>query len=206
MPADDEILEMLARALKPVDRGPAPDRVATLRAAVAQQAESGSRPVSGPRRQRYPRWAPIAAAAAAVTVAFLVGTSVQRSGKAKQTGGTIEFEAALRAPAGNATADVEGTKIGIGRIVRFHSDDLPILPKGEYYEVWFVGPGDTPAQRNRISAGTFHPDEKGRSDVQLTAAVDPAKYPELSVTAEPGDGDPSPNGPEVLRSRLQVRR
>lgn len=206
MPTDDELLKMLASALEPVDPGPTPDRVATLRAAVAQQTESGPRPVPGTRQRRYPRWAPIAAAAAAVLIAFLVGTSVQLPGKNNQAGGTIEFEAALRAPAGNAAADVVGTKTGIGRIVRLHSDDLPILPKGEYYEVWFVGPGDTPAQRNRISAGTFHPDEQGRSDVQLTAAVDPAKYPELSVTAEPGDGDPALNGPEVLRSRLQVRR
>lgn len=206
MPTDDEVLEMLARALEPVNRALAPDRVAALRAAVARQAESGTRPVPGPRRHRSARWATIAIAAAAVLVAFLVGTSVRRPGKDNRTGGTIEFEAALRAPAGSAAAEVEGTKTGIGRIVRLHSDDLPILPKGEYYEVWFVGPGDTPAQRNRISAGTFHPDEQGRSDVQLTAAVDPAKYPELSVTAEPGDGDPAPNGPEVLRSRLQVRR
>ncbi len=62
-----------------------------------------------------------------------------------------------------------------------------------------------PAKPNRISAGTFHPDDDGRSKVELTAAVDPSKYPELSVTAEPGDGNPAPNGPEVLRTRLQVR-
>ena len=63
----------------------------------------------------------------------------------------------------------------------------------------------TPAKPNRISAGTFHPDDNGRSKVELTAAVEPAKYPELSVTAEPGDGNPAPNGPEVLRTRLQVK-
>jgi len=53
---------------------------------------------------------------------------------------------------------------------------------------------------NRISAGTFHPDEQGNSSVRLHAAVDPAKFPELSVTAEPGDGNPERAGPEVLRS------
>jgi len=36
--------------------------------------------------------------------------------------------------------------------------------------------------------------------VRLHAAVDPAKFPELSVTAEPGDGNPERTGPEVLRS------
>ena len=145
------------------------------------------------------------AAAAAVTIAFLAGANLVDSDGTDPTAGTVEFEAALRAPGGDATADVVGIKTGIGRIVRLDSDDLPILPKGEYYEVWFVGPGDTPAKPNRISAGTFHPDDDGRSKVELTAAVDPAKYPDLAVTAEPGDGNPAPNGPEVLRTRLQVK-
>jgi hypothetical protein len=43
--------------------------------------------------------------------------------------------------------------------------------------------------------------EQGRSLLELTAAVDPALYPVLSVTAEPGDGNPGRTGPEVLRSR-----
>jgi len=33
-----------------------------------------------------------------------------------------------------------------------------------------------------------------------TSEPDPAKHPILSVTAEPGDGDPSPSGPDILRS------
>jgi hypothetical protein len=96
---------------------------------------------------------------------------------------------------------VEVTKTGIGRVIAFASDDLPILPEGDYYELWFVGSGDGPARRNRISAGTFHPDPDGRSHASFTAAVDPTLYPTVSVTAEPGDGDPAPTGPEVLRSR-----
>ena len=34
----------------------------------------------------------------------------------------------------------------------------------------------------------------------FAAAVDPALYPVLIVTAELGDGDPRPTGPEVVRS------
>ncbi len=92
------------------------------------------------------------------------------------------------------------TETGIGRVIQFDTTKLPILPKGEFYELWFVGPGDSPGRPNRISAGTFHPDKQGRSKVTFAAAVDPAKYPVLSVTAEPGDGDPSPSGPDILRS------
>ena len=93
---------------------------------------------------------------------------------------------------------MEVTRTGIGRVVELSSDDLPILPKGELYEVWFVGPDDRPGSPQRISAGTFHPDEDGRTRVTLAAAVDPALFPTIVVTAEPGDGDPAP-GREVLR-------
>jgi anti-sigma-K factor RskA len=157
---------------------------------------------AGPRRQpkrdrRRLRWRIAAAGvsvAAAVTAAVVVGLG------AGGPPGDLELRTALVASTGTARASVEVRKTGIGRVIAFRSDSLPILPKGEYYELWFVGRGDAPGRRNRISAGTFHPDDDGRSDVELTAAVEPALYPTLSVTAEPGDGDPRPNGPEVLRS------
>ena len=204
MPTDDELLGLLGQALAPRDRAPAPDRVAALRVAVAQRPIEVPHTAPGAHVPRL-QWLTGVAAAAAVAVAFLAGANLVDSDDTDPTAGTVEFEAALRSPAGDSTAEVVGIKTGIGRIVRLNSDDLPILPKGEYYEVWFVGPGDTPAKPNRISAGTFHPDDQGRSEVELTAAVDPAKYPELAVTAEPGDGNPAPNGPEVLRTRLQVK-
>jgi hypothetical protein len=93
-----------------------------------------------------------------------------------------------------------GPRRGAGVEIEFRTDELPVLPKGEYYELWFVSPGDRPGAPNRISAGTFHPDEEGRSNVRFTAAVDPAEYPRLAVTAEPGDGDPAPTSPDVMRS------
>jgi hypothetical protein len=101
-------------------------------------------------------------------------------------------------PETGSWANVEVRKTGIGRVIRFESDELLILPKARRH-------ADTP---NRISAGTFHPDEDGRSHVTFAAAVDPAKYPVLSVTAEPRDGDPEPTRPEVLRSSepTDVRR
>ena len=72
--------------------------------------------------------------------------------------------------------------------------------------MWFVGPGDRPGAPNRISAGTFHPNHEGRSRVTLTAAVDPAKYPEIAVTAEPAGGGPAPTGRDVVRRRAQPGR
>ena len=43
-----------------------------------------------------------------------------------------------------------------------------------------VGPDDRPGYQQRISAGTFHPDEDGRSRVTLAAAVDPSLSPPSS--------------------------
>lgn len=199
MTGDDELLGLLGRALAPDQREPSSQRIAALRWQVVERGPQTRPAVAGPRRTA--RWL---ATAAAVVTALAVGTATDLWPGRGEERAPVEFEAALQAVTGGQ-AQVTGTKVGIGRIVTLRSDDLPILPTGEFYEVWFVGPGDGPAQRNRISAGTFHPDDQGRTDVELTAAVDPAKYPEISVTAEPGDGDPTPSASEVLRAPVRLR-
>ena len=190
------VLEDAARLLDeaaPPYAMPVSLKARTFAAIEREAAAKAVRPLV--RQRRWPRVVAVAATAAAATLAFVVGTQFNRAE------GTVEVTAVLAPPRGGAAqADVEVRKTGIGRVIRFESDDLPILPKGEYYELWFVGPGDTRSSPNRISAGTFHPDEQGRSNVRFAAAVDPTLYPVLSVTAEPGDGNPERTGPEVLRS------
>jgi anti-sigma-K factor RskA len=173
----------------------APEALAERTLAAVERAAG---PASHPTRTRRLRGRRIAAIGTAAAVAAAVVAIGLRGGAPP---GGLEVRAALAAPHGSARAGVDVRRTGIGRVITFRSDSLPILPKGDYYELWFVGPGDAPGRPNRISAGTFHPDEHGRSHAEFTAAVDPALYPAISVTAEPGDGDPRPNGPEVLRSR-----
>jgi len=226
VPTDDELLDQLAGALTPPDREPPADRVAALRAAADERAATAGGPAPDEtadvvtlgsrrtaraerRRSRRGRIAAIAVGVAAVAGAFVLGGGLLRNADDPSpddllAGGTIEFETTLQAPDGDATAQATGILTGIGRTVQLRTDDLAILPKGEFYELWFVGPDDSPRTPNRISAGTFHPDDDGRSFVDLTAAVDPALYPELSVTAEPGDGDPGATGPEVLRADIEL--
>jgi anti-sigma-K factor RskA len=190
---------LLRRAAPSVELPPGL-RARTL-AAIERAADdvngSSARPLRLRFRHRPRRLALAAAAAVVVAGAVLGGMELGRTG----TPGELELRTALASPGGGAAeATVTVRKTGIGRVIAFRTDDLPILPKGEYYELWFVGPGDKPGQPNRISAGTFHPDKQGRSHADFTAAVDPAEYPGLSVTAEPGDGNPARTGPEVLRS------
>jgi hypothetical protein len=186
------LVDAVRASIAPVEPPP------SLEARVLEAA-SGCR--TRPTRQSRETWRPrlgfAAAGAATVTAALAIAVGVLGGGA---PAGVLELETVLRADMGEAQALAEVRRTGIGRIVSFESDTLPILPKGDYYELWFVGPGDRLGRPNRISAGTFHPDEDGRSSVRFVAAVDPTLYPILSVTAEPGDGDPPPTGPEVLRA------
>ena len=202
MPTDDELLAALRATLETSHREPPEAGVQALRrAAEAAQAKPAS--VVPVRARRRPV-AAVAVAVAAATVGF-GGAQVVDQLRTASDGGVKEFAVRVSSDDGRRQAEVEGTRVGEGRVIRLKSDDLPILPKGEFYEVWFVGPGDTPASPNRISAGTFHPDDQGRTRIVLFGAVDPKKLPVLEITAEPGDGNPLPSGPAVLRTQLVVR-
>ena len=195
---------LLARAAPPA-RPPSGLEERTLEAV---RAAAGARGATSPGPRRRRRWWPSSrrlalsgGVAVALALATVAGALLDREAGPP---GALELETTLREPGGGGSATASVRATGIGRVIELRTDDLPILPEGEYYELWFVGPGDRPGNPNRISAGTFHPDRDGRSRVRFAAAADPAKYRQLAVTAEPGDGDPAPTGPDVLRSRPQV--
>ncbi len=164
---------------------------ALRRAAEAAEAAEVKQPAVVPLRAGRRRVAAVAVAVAAAMVGF-GGARVVEQLRTGADGGVDEFAVRVRSDDGRRQAEGRGTRVGEGRVIRLKSDDLPILPKGEFYEVWFVGPGDTPASPNRISAGTFHPDDQGRTSIVLFGAVDPKKLPVLEITAEPGDEEPAP--------------
>ena len=163
------------------------------------------------RRRRLPEIAAAAAAVAAgLVVAFVVG-----AGTAEDTTTTAADTRTVTRPDTRLPGEPEKTAtltgdgfsaaarvnvIGPGRLVEVKSDTVPIIPKGTYYELWFVGPGDTPGTPNRISAGTWHPDTRGITDVRFLIAADPELFPDIEVTEEPPDGDPAPSGRVVLAS------
>jgi hypothetical protein len=150
-------------------------------------------------RRRRPRLALAGAGAALAVVVAAVVLALGAGDGASP--GELEIEATLRGsddPSLVASADV--FRQGFGRTIELSSENLPVLPTGEFYELWFVGPGDGPGAPNRISAGTWHPDEEGLTQVAFHAAVDPALFGVIEVTREPADGDPAPSEP-VLRWR-----
>lgn len=197
-----ELPALLRRAAPPF--APPADLEQRTMEAIEREAELAAVPL--PRARQRRRLVAVAGIAAALAAAMVIGVGLGRGPLGGPLGGgappgELELSAVLRNPADpSRSARAQVREIGIGRTIDFDTDQLPILPKSERYELWFVGPGDSRSSPNRISAGTFHPDKQGRSRLRLTAAVDPAKYPVLSVTAEPAGGDPAWEGPEVLRS------
>jgi Anti-sigma-K factor rskA len=195
---DGDLLELLEAALDVAPAEPPADRVAALRAR-AQAAGTMSTP--SPRASE--RWLLAAAAAIALLAGVVVGAAVVDRTSGPTSAGVVEYDGTLAGTGGEASeARLTVVRTGIGRVIELDTDDLPILPTGEYYEVWFVAPGENDGAANRISAGTFHPDPDGRSSVRFAAAVDPAKFPTVEITAEPGDGNPAATGPVVLRTTI----
>jgi len=190
------LLHQAASAARP----PAGLQARTFIAIERDAAELAPPAAARPRRRRawVPRLVVAGAVLLAVAAAGIVGL---RAGEQRQAG-RVEVDTRLTSPGGSATtASVRVTETGIGRVVAVNSTTLPGLDnEREFYELWFVGRGDSPRTPDRVSAGTFHPDAQGRTAVRLAAAVVPANYPELSVTREPRDGDPRRTGPEVLRA------
>ena len=209
---DDELLAALGGALNEPTLEPEPARIEAIRAAAT--ARRDARPVAPPersaaadpvridgvRRRRAPtRLRRRSLALAAGVIAIAIGAAIVASTRDVDRG---EVEYAGPISGNGSVGELTVTKTGIGRVVELDTDDLPILPTGELYEVWFVGSGDAPGSPNRISAGTFHPDDEGRSHVTFAAAVDPAEYPLVQITSEPGDGDPAPSDLVVLEATI----
>jgi hypothetical protein len=200
VPTDDEIESMLAELLDDAPPEPPAGAVRDLRAQAEARRDMHRIAERRPRWRSV--WVPAAAAAAiAVGVGFTAGRLLDSP--SGSIAGEVEYDGPMSGADGSpADAHLRVVKTGIGRVVELDTDVLPILPTGELYELWFVGPTDSSGDRDRISAGTFHPDADGHSAVRFAAAVDPTKYPLVVITAEPGDGDPAPTEPDVLRARL----
>jgi Anti-sigma-K factor rskA, C-terminal len=205
---DDEgtdLVDVLASVLDEAPPEPPADRVAALRARA--EAARDAAPWAASARRRHHR-AVFATAAAAVFAGFALGRAPDddddEAMPGPTAGGDVEYVGALAGPSGEpTTARLSVVRTGIGRVLELDTVELPILPVGQFYEVWFVAPDDSARAPRRISAGTFHPDPDGRSFVRFAAAVDPTKYPTVEITAEPGDGDPAASGSVVLRTTME---
>ena len=76
--------------------------------------------------------------------------------------------------------------------ILFTARDLPALPADRVYQLWAVAGGQA------ISAGTFVPDPRGRSQLVADVPALTVRPEALAVTVEPEGGVPAPTGPKYL--------
>jgi anti-sigma-K factor RskA len=152
------------------------------------------------RRRRRLRLALTAVAACLVlVVAFVGGYTLSRVGPFADRGRVIEF--ALAAPDGGpARATAKVRQVGDGLAITMEVSGLAPNPPGSVYECWYVGPGDSLARPNRVSAGTFTVGADGRASLRLHSAADLQRYPAMGVTLERDRGNPARRGYKVLVS------
>jgi hypothetical protein len=194
---------------------PAALRARTLAAAGGDAPAASVVALPRPRRMRSA--VVVVAAAATLAIAVVLGAELGGRETARTVARTETVTRTVRAPerqrgalerktvltavsGGAANAAVRITRVGPGRIIELRSSTLMKLPASEYYELWFVGPGDAPGAPSRVSAGTFHPDSRGRVVARFFAAANPRKLPVIAITREPRDGSPAATLPDVLRS------
>jgi anti-sigma-K factor RskA len=75
----------------------------------------------------------------------------------------------------------------------FFAHDLPALPSGKTYELWYIAGGKA------VAAGTFSVDPQGMGNIKVENVPDVASIQAWAVTVEPEGGVPQPTGAMVLK-------
>jgi hypothetical protein len=148
-------------------------------------AIANATPVRPDASRHKRRWL-IASAAAAASIAILLGIVVTRSSAG------AEFDARLSAtklaPAAHASAAI--TRNDAGFHIALDARGLPHLNAGEYYQAWVKNEAGV-----SVPIGTFSSSD---SRVTLWSGVSPEAFPTITVTIESTDNDQSSSGRVVL--------
>ncbi len=80
----------------------------------------------------------------------------------------------------------------------FYGFDLPPVPAGKTYELWWITEKEGP-----INAGLFNPNERGVGRVDTPVPTSAGAIQAAAVTIEPAGGTAKPTGPMVLLGTLK---
>jgi anti-sigma-K factor RskA len=177
---------LLDRAAPPIE---VPPRLRERTFAAVERAAAS-------KRRRGPLLR-LAAVAAALVVALVGGVVVSQLGGGR--GEVIELALSAQ-PGKTGRATVELRREADGVAVDMEVSGLAPNPPGSVYECWFVGPGDTLQQPNRVSAGTFTVGSGGRASLHMHSAADLRRFPVMGVTLETDAGNPVRTGEKILGS------
>jgi anti-sigma-K factor RskA len=189
-------IEAAAAASRPSDLS-ASSRIPELEAPPGSDAPGGTViPMKRPPKKGWRRPPFLALAAAAILVIGLtVGIVASQSGSSNAPLATVRLVAVAGGPA-HGTATIRATPGGL--TIDMTVEDLAPSPAGTFYTCWLVGPGDTLTHPNRVSVGSFVVRGTAPVEVHWTTAANVRQFPQLGVTREPDNGNPSHQGPKVL--------
>ena len=157
---------------------PPPGLQARTLASVAQAAATAR------RDERRSRWRGLnvrmLALAAAVVLAAGVGVALAlpRSPSAET------YTMALHSPASHASGQAIAMHTDSGWSIQLTVAHLPSLGQGQFYECWWVGPGNRPGHPALVSAGTFVVGSSGTATAHMWAAADPEDFKSMEITTE----------------------
>jgi hypothetical protein len=158
----------------PADLAPPGLQARTL-AGVTQAATTAR------RIHRWRGWSTrMLALAAAVVIA--AGTTI-----VLLSGGTpAETYALALHPGTGLSASASGTmrQADSGWSVQLTAARLPEPGPGQFYQCWWVGPGNQDSHPRLVSAGTFTVGPSGTATVQLWTAANPDEFPAIEITLD----------------------
>jgi anti-sigma-K factor RskA len=186
-----------------------------LRASVLERVRAGvpapREAVERARPRRVFHWKPLPAfgafAAVAMVAAFVMylwGLSVRVGETERQLAAEREKATFLASPetatvvlTGTDTAPKARAKLAYdrrtGRALLF-GYDLPAVPEGKAYQLWFIAGGKP------LPGRVFTPDRTGKGAWPDEVPPEGREAAVFAVTLEPGEGVTAPSGPMVLKS------
>jgi hypothetical protein len=168
---------------------------------IRLDAEQQAAPSTARVHARRRGWMTARPALAALAVAAAVLVLALTLTGAKNAASPKLFDAELAVVHGGPSPRASGgTEIHTGRYgyeVKLDAEGLAPTTGSQYYELWYVGKGDSRAAPNRVPVGTFRPID-GSVHTWFPAAFDGMRFNRVSITLQPGTGNPSRVGPEVL--------
>jgi hypothetical protein len=201
-PPADLRATVLARALaaddpQPLAEQPDPADLTQARptepAAAEPSAPDNVRPLV-PRRRRQLRWTVPIAAVAAVAFTFSVLTIEHALEDQPAKGQTYLASGTSLAPEAGARVSVAAAAAGFSVVVDAH--DLPAAAPGSYYIAWLSGP------KGSVPIGSLHA-RKSRRPITMWSGVDPAAYPDFTMTLQQEGQPPTRSKLVVLKATLK---
>ena len=188
----------MLRAAAPAEVPPPGLQARTLASVAAAAAASTAAADAAARQsEKHSRWRGLnvrmLALAAAVVIAAGVGVALAlpRSPSAET------YTMALHSPASHASGQAIAMHTDSGWSIQLTVAHLPSLGQGQFYECWWVGPGNRPGHPALVSAGTFVVGSSGTATAHMWAAADPDDFKSMEITTET-TADPGQPGQVVL--------